>query len=177
MKKYVAFLLVIIISITIAGKAGAALPSRSKHSAPNPVTGNSASDAADEAAASSGHHISGGHHISSGHHGGGHVHYSHHSHHSYHASGHYHHYAEHYHHYHHHYHVYHAGSVGATDYAGLSILFDIFGFIPGFSLLGILFGAIGMHIGRRRGLAKAGLIIGVIEVVIWIAVLAVFGII
>ncbi len=167
LKNSLVWLTVIIIALAASVHTYAALPPRARHATANPVPAGdgqslAVTNAADEDDAPGGHggHHGGGHH-SSGHHGGGH--HGGHSHHSYHSPHGHHHYATHYHHYHHHYHSYH----GDSDYATWSIIFDVLGLIPIgiFSLLGVIFGIAGIVQGKRRRLARTGMIIGILEIV------------
>ncbi len=123
-----------------------------------------------------GHGHGGGHSHGHSHSSGHHYHSGSHTHHS---SSHGHHYSSHYHHYYHHYsHAARIHNPQDTDYASTSIFFDVLGLIPiyVFSVIGIICGLIGMAQGRRPRLARAGVIIGIAEVVILTAVLLIMGI-
>ncbi len=143
----------------------------------NSVEGTSLEASHDDEASSygkGGHSHSGGH--SHAHSSGHHSHVGAHGHHSF---SHGHHYSSHYHHYYHHYsHTARIHNPQDTDYASTSIFFDILGLIPiyVFSVIGIICGFIGMIQGRRPRLARAGVIIGVAEVVILTVVLLFMGI-
>jgi hypothetical protein len=113
-----------------------------------------------------------------GHGHGGHSHHSHHSHHSgghsHHSYGreHTHHYSGHYHYYHEHHLAYHSRGYG-VNYAGWSIFFDILGIIPIgiFSLLGVIYGALGIRQNIHRRLARTGEMIGIIELILFFTLL------
>ena len=117
---------------------------------------------------------------------GGHGHgHSHSSGHHYYAGSHSHHSTYHGRHYSSHYHnLYYNYSHAArshypreTDWAATSIFFDVLGLIPiyVFSVIGIISGLIGMAQGRRPTLSRAGVIIGIAEVVIITVLLLIFA--